>query len=78
MKYLKVLNPIDREVKTGFKGEYYTIGAGKTESFPEDLAKRFVEVYGFLELSEEKEVTIKEVKEEVEKVEKEVKESKKK
>lgn len=50
MKFTKVKNPIDKEVALLFKGHTYTIGAGKTESFPEDVAKHFVTIYGFMTL----------------------------
>jgi len=52
MSYLKVINPEKVDVKTGFKGQYYTVPAGEEKSFPEDLAHWFVDVYPFLKLAE--------------------------
>ena len=73
MSYLNIKNPIDNDVKTGYEGEMYTVKAGATESFPEALAKRFVEIYPFMELVVVEKTSPKKIKEEVEEV-KEVKE----
>lgn len=62
MSYLKVNNPENVDVQTGYKGDYYTILAGETKSFPEDLAQRFVEVYPFLKFAGEEARDIPEVK----------------
>lgn len=70
MSYLKVFNPIDKDVKTGYKGEYFTVKAKGTETFPVDLANRFVEIYPFMEFVTEEKVTPKKVEEEVKEVKK--------
>lgn len=63
MSYLKIKNPTDLEIKTGYLGEYYYLPAGETKSFPEDLAKRFIEVYPFLMFASEEVKEVEEVKE---------------
>jgi len=84
MSYSKIHNPIDREVETVFKGETYSIKSKATESFPTEVAKRFVDIYPFLEVSEGKEVNTEKIKEivkeaeEVKEVEKVVKTKSKK
>ncbi len=75
MSYIKVHNPEPVDVKTVFKGQLYEIGAGKTESFPTNVAERFVEVYGFLVIANSEE---KKVEEKVEEVTEEVVEKPKK
>lgn len=74
MNYKNIYNPLDVDVKTGYKGEYFTIPSKKSESFPEDLVAWFKEMYPFLELKEsevKKEVKV-EKKEDKVKVEKKV------
>ena len=74
MSYLKVKNPETVDVKTGYKGEYYTILAGEVKSLPEDLAQRFVEVYPFLEFAGDGARDIPEVKVQLKEEGEEVKE----
>lgn len=50
MSYIKVTNPEAVDVKTNVKGTWYELPAGKEDSFPEDVAHRLVEVYGFLKM----------------------------
>lgn len=76
MKYLKIYNPLDEPVKTGYLGQEYVLEAKESRSLPADVVERFVGIYPFLEASE---ITLeKEVKEVVAKVEKEVKKAIKK
>ena len=56
MNYKNIYNPLEVDVQTGYKGEYFTIPSKKSESFPEDLVERFITIYPFLELKEVKEV----------------------
>lgn len=67
MSYIKVKNPLDVEVKTGYKGEYFTLQPGETKSLPQGVAEQFTETYGFLELVAEEEVkeVVKETPKEV-------------
>ena len=67
MSYLKISNPTELVVRTGFLGEYYSIDAKETKSFPAELAQRFIETYPFLILSEKDEV-VEKVKEELKEV----------
>ena len=66
MSYIKVKNPTEKDVTTGYKGEYITIPSKEAKSLPQEVAERFMEVYGFLELVAE-EGTKEEVQEVVEK-----------
>lgn len=50
MNYKNIHNPLEVDVQTGFKGEYFVIPSKGTKSFPEDLVARFIEVYPFLEI----------------------------
>lgn len=73
MSYQKVFNPLDMDVTTGYKGEYYTIKSKETKSLPEVVAEQFLEVYGFLEnqgdaVTEVKSAAPEEAKTEVKKV----------
>jgi hypothetical protein len=51
MNFTKVHNPTDTEVALQFLGTTYTIGAGKTAEFPEDVAKQWVTIYGFMHVA---------------------------
>lgn len=66
MNNKSIYNPLDTEVKTGFKGTMYVVGPKETKKFDEEVISRFIEIYPFLEV-------VVEVKEE-----KEVKKAKKK
>ena len=46
--FTKVHNPSENEVALQYLGETYTIGAGKTAEFPEDVAKHWIYIYGFM------------------------------
>ncbi len=48
MNFTKVHNPSDTEVALQFLGQTYTIGAGKTSEFPEDVARHWLTIYGFM------------------------------
>ncbi len=48
MSYIKVTNPIDKELSLQFKGEMYYIGAKETKSFPKDVVDQWVFIYGFM------------------------------
>lgn len=48
MTYITVKNPESVDVKTNYMGTWYELPAGTDESFPEDVAHRLKEVYGFL------------------------------
>ena len=50
MTYITVKNPESVDVKTNYMGTWYELPAGKDDSFPEDVAHRLKEVYGFLVL----------------------------
>ena len=50
MTYITVKNPESVDVKTNYMGTWYELPAGKDNSFPEDVAHRLKEVYGFLVL----------------------------
>lgn len=67
MNFTKVHNPAENEVALQFMGDTYTIGAGKTAEFPEDVAKHWIYIYGFMSIVESKEEpkVVEEVKEEV-------------
>lgn len=76
MKYLKIYNPLDESVKTGFLGQEYVLGVKESRSLPADVVEHFVAIYPFLEVSEIK--LEKEIAEVVEKAEKKAKEVTKK
>lgn len=61
MKYIKVTNPIDKELTLQFVGESYTIGAKESRSFPEDVAKHWSFIYAFVTLSADTPVVEKKV-----------------
>jgi len=71
MSYIKVSNPEPKEIILNYKSQDYTIGANETKSFPEDVAKWWVYIYGFMTLSAMDKsrdipaVEVKETKEEV-------------
>lgn len=48
MSYIKVTNPIDKELSLQFKGEMYYIGGKETKSFPKDVVDQWVFIYGFM------------------------------
>lgn len=48
MTYITVKNPESVDVKTNYMGTWYELPAGKDDNFPEDVAHRLKEVYGFL------------------------------
>lgn len=50
MNFTKVHNPTDSEVALQFRGETYSIGAGKTSEFPVEVANQWVTIYGFMTL----------------------------
>lgn len=54
MNFTKVHNPTDTEVALQFLGSTYTIGGGKTVEFPEDVAKQWIYIYGFMSIVESK------------------------
>ena len=66
MSYIKIHNPIDKELILQFQGDVYTIGAKTSKEFPSDLANHWMEIYGFITVDnskpEVKEVTKEEVK----------------
>jgi hypothetical protein len=55
MTYIKVKNPIDKELTLQFKGEVHTIGAKTSKEFPEAVAKQWIFIYGFMEVDNSKE-----------------------
>jgi len=67
MSYLNVKNPVAVDIASVYKGEEFSIKAGKTESFPDDMVTWLVGVYPFLEVVEMEKPTITKVKEEVKK-----------
>lgn len=54
MIFTKVYNPTENEVALQFLGSTYTIGGGKTAEFPEDVAKQWIYIYGFMSIVESK------------------------
>lgn len=64
MEYIKVKNTEDTELSLLYKGETFTLGAKKTESFPTDVAQQWINIYGFLSLDNSKEEVKEEPKEE--------------
>lgn len=53
MNYLKIQNPIDKDVKTVFLGEEYEVKANSVANLPADAAKRLKDIYPFLEDAKE-------------------------
>lgn len=62
MTHKNIYNPLDVQVQTGFKGEYFTIPSKGTETFPSELVERFIGIYPFLEIREKAVEKVKEVK----------------
>lgn len=48
MTYIKVKNPVDKELTLQFKGEVHSIGANTSKEFPEAVAKQWIFIYGFM------------------------------
>lgn len=73
MTYITVKNPESVDVKTNYMGTWYELPAGKDDSFPEDVAHRLKEVYGFLVLggSKTRDYPVEAPTEEVEEVKEE-------
>lgn len=63
MSYINIKNTESVPLSLQFAGEMYHIGAGETKSFPENVAKQWLFIYGFM-----KEAAAKEVEKIVEKV----------
>lgn len=66
---MKVKNTIDKDLTLQYAGENYTIDAKESKDFPEDVARKWFEIYGFLK---EDTSTSKETKEAKETLEKKV------
>lgn len=64
MNFTKVHNPAETEVALQFMGSTYTIGAGKIAEFPEDVAKHWITIYGFMSIVESKDEPKEEIVEE--------------
>lgn len=65
MSYIKIHNPIDKELSLQFKGEQYFIGAKTSKEFPNDLANHWLEIYGFMSEDKTKAEVKEVIKEEV-------------
>lgn len=65
MSYQKIYNPLEDNVRTGYKGEEYIIDSKETKGFPTEVAEHFLEIYGFLQRVETEVETVKEVVKEV-------------
>lgn len=61
MSLVNIKNPENKEIVLNFQGDIYTIGAKETKEFPSDVAKQWIEIYGFMTIAEKE---VKEVKEE--------------
>lgn len=45
---MKITNPLEKELALTYKGDVYTISAGKTEDFTKEVANQWLHIYGFL------------------------------
>lgn len=66
MSYINIKNTESVPLSLQFAGEMYHIGAGETKSFPENVAKQWLFIYGFMQ-----EAAAKEVEKVIERVEEE-------
>ena len=45
---MNIKNPLDKDISLLFKGETYTLEAGKSGDFSDEVAAQWVNIYGFL------------------------------
>jgi hypothetical protein len=45
---MKIKNPTEKEISLNYKGDVYTIPGGETEDFETEVAKHWLQIYGFL------------------------------
>ena len=58
---MKITNPTKVDVTVNYKGQDYTVEAGKSETFPAEVVEHWISVHGFMVASAD---DVKEVKEE--------------
>lgn len=74
MSFIKIKNPLDKELTLQFIGENYVLKAKEEKAFPSNVSEQWIFIYDFIEskggLDDKPEVKIeveKEVKKEMEK-----------
>jgi len=63
---MKVKNTIDKDLTLQYAGDTYTIEAKESKDFPEDVAEKWFEIYGFLKEDTSTSKETKKAKEELE------------
>ena len=75
---MKIKNPIDKDLNLRYLGEDYTLEAGVSKEFPEDVVAQWIRIYGFLSISSATNKEVDTVVDEVKKAEEEEKKTAKK
>jgi hypothetical protein len=48
MSFIKIKNPLDKEIVLNYRGENFALGAGESKAYPEPVAKHWREIFGFV------------------------------